>query len=640
MIAMWPDNETSVDLLGFDVHRDLLAGLVTNRNLLPVTVGLFGDWGGGKSSVMRMLKDRLDAQEGVACLYFNGWTFEGYDDAKSALITSILIQLGEHKRFGPKLRGRVASMLKRVNYMRMAAVILKQAPHAASAAAGLAVATGFVDAHTAAAAVATVAGVGGAVRGAAEASGVDDQGGGDEGEVDWASLIQKDQTQPAPLDIRTFRRDFERLLAESELKAIVVLIDDLDRCSPERLIENLEAIKLFLAVPGTAFVIGADERIVRHAVATRYAAQHSESLDLVTDYVEKLVQVPYHLPRLSASEIETYITLLFCELYLPSKADFERVRTDCAEKRRRNPRQTYGMGAVTELLSQGMPEALGRSLQWASVIAPTLSEGLKGNPRQVKRMLNALLLRRSVAEVAGLTVRDEVLVKLMLLEYSRPALFEQLYVWQATSEGRSAQLAALEKASRDDDKVPDELAAWDEPWVRRWLSLDPTLADVDLSDYFWVARDRIRAELAGIAAVSPVVRRLFESIVAANDVAWRLSIQEVSNLERDDQAALLNLLASSVIRHPEQDAAIRSLTHLAGERIPGAGSALIQTMRAAPAATLHASAPRRIEAAIGADPSLQVGLKPILESWATSQSPVGRAASQVLRRMNQPSRRS
>jgi len=636
---LWSDNETSVDMLGFGVHSELIASLTTSDRLLPLTVGLFGDWGGGKSSVMRMLKERLDAHEGVACLLFNGWTFEGYDDAKSALISSILIQLGEHKRFGPKVRDKVVSLLKRVNYMRVASMILRNASYATSAATGLGVATGFVDPHLGATLVGAASGIGGVMHDAAEKSGVEVPSINAQTEVDWASLINKDPTKPAPLDIRTFRDDFETLLSASDIKALVVLIDDLDRCSPDRLIENLEAIKLFLAVPRSAFVIAADERIVRHAVAIRYAAQHSESLDLVTDYVEKLVQVPYHLPRLSASEIESYITLLFCQLYLPDAVAFEAVRVDCSDKRQKNPRQTYGMGAVTELMGAGIPKALALSLQWAGAIGPTLAEGLKGNPRQVKRVLNALLLRRRLAEIAGLAIRDEVLVKLMLLEYSRPTLFEQLYVWQATSDGRPAQLGTLEKASRDKDKVPDELAAWDEAWVHRWVSLDPALADVDLSDYFWVARDRIRAELTGIAAVSPVVRRLFESLVAANDVVWRLTIQEVDALERDDQAALQGLISSHVMRHPDQESAIRSLAHLAELKVPGAGAVLIQVMRAVPAATLNVNAPLRLEAAIKADPTLQVGLKPILETWADGQSPASRSATQVLRRLNQPSRR-
>ena len=133
---MWSDNETSEDLIGFQVHADLIREVVTDPRLLPVTLGVFGDWGNGKTSIMQMLRHDLDPDfyedagtkaryEKIAVLYFNSWLFEGYDDAKSALISSILEQLAEHKRFGPKIRRGAAALIKRVNWMRVAKFGLK-----------------------------------------------------------------------------------------------------------------------------------------------------------------------------------------------------------------------------------------------------------------------------------------------------------------------------------------------------------------------------------------------------------------------------------------------------------------------------------------------------------------------------------
>jgi len=56
---MWPDNETPDDLIGFQVHADLIRAVVLNRKMLPVTVGVFGDWGGGKTSILKMLERSL-----------------------------------------------------------------------------------------------------------------------------------------------------------------------------------------------------------------------------------------------------------------------------------------------------------------------------------------------------------------------------------------------------------------------------------------------------------------------------------------------------------------------------------------------------------------------------------------------------
>ena len=87
---MWADNETEEDLLGFEVHANLIQNLVKDEGILPTTIGVFGDWGSGKSSIMKILNKNLKESDRIIPLYFNGWVFEGYDDAKAALIESIL----------------------------------------------------------------------------------------------------------------------------------------------------------------------------------------------------------------------------------------------------------------------------------------------------------------------------------------------------------------------------------------------------------------------------------------------------------------------------------------------------------------------------------------------------------------------
>ena len=309
-IHIWQDNETEIDLLGFDVHADLIRSVITDQSVLPVTVGVFGDWGGGKSSIMKMLQKELSNEEAypdVVCLYFNGWTFEGYEDAKSALLTSILIQLGEHKKFGPKAKDWVVKLLKRGRWMEFGKIAVKTV----GVPLAIAAMTGGIGAVPAAAAA-----VGSAMVGIAGGNKEDSDD--ESAEINWSDLIEADSKKPDVMSVRKFREEFDKMLAKTGISALIVLIDDLDRCLPERLIETLEAIKLFVAVPKTAFVIRADPRIVRHAIATRYVKrqlEHTvESADvrreeegLVQDYLEKLIQVPYQLPRLSPSEIETYV---------------------------------------------------------------------------------------------------------------------------------------------------------------------------------------------------------------------------------------------------------------------------------------------------------------------------------------------
>src|SRR5712691_1305748 len=92
---MWSDNESDVDLLQYRYLASAVTRIVTNRVLTPSTVGLFGDWGSGKSTLIKMVEEQLKGKDGVLCLTFNGWLFEGYDDAKTALMGAILDRIEE-----------------------------------------------------------------------------------------------------------------------------------------------------------------------------------------------------------------------------------------------------------------------------------------------------------------------------------------------------------------------------------------------------------------------------------------------------------------------------------------------------------------------------------------------------------------
>ena len=564
---MWSDNETTDDLFGFRVHADLIRELIMDPTVLPSTIGVYGDWGGGKSSIMQMLRDDFeheadgeggdsDRYKGVAVLYFNGWLFEGYDDAKAALLSSILTALRDHKRFGPKLKDGACKLLRRVDYMRGMRMLFTGA-----VAGGVTAATGGMGLAAILPALA-----GGALSGAKDSvpeavKEAVEQGAGTD--VD-ESLV----------DIRQFRDDFAEMLSKSDIKTLVVLIDDLDRCSPERIIENLEAIKLFLNVPNTAFVIGADRRIIRQAVAWRYRdalkasnlseGQADPSERLVDDYLEKLIQIPYRLPRLSPSEIETYLTLLFCKRHL----DSDLYRQVCVQARSLRAADRYCAFAQTQALEslkgQEIPPSLSESLRIGTSIAAQITDVLQGNPRQVKRFLNAFFLRRKLADVAKLDdVKDEVLVKLMLLEYAAPKLFERLFEGMDGNSGRALFLEELESPEVDKNSAPlpakEGAADWSK--MSRWLTMEPQLAQVDLRDYMWVTRDRLGSTLSNATMVPTVVRSLFKHVLSEmGDTSARASIK---SLQPPERAILADLLVFEAQRSPGGMKAFQALAEIA-----------------------------------------------------------------------------
>lgn len=469
---MWSDNETNLDLINVQHLVGAVTGLIANDSLLPLTIGVFGDWGSGKSSVMKMTQDHFTTQPQVLCMAFNGWLFEGNEDAKSALMGSVLDELQKHLPLDEKAKALFNKLSKRVDWLRLMGLAGKQI--VSFAVTGLPHIGGIADAVS-------------MVKDTAKGFSVEDA----------KELVKESPDENVRQTVREFRQDFAKLLEVSNIKTLVVLIDDLDRCLPDTIIETLEAIKLFLYVPGTAFVIGADERLVQHAVKRRFpeigddaSSSAHEKFDLGRDYLEKLVQVPVRIPPLGQAEVETYINLLFAQLRL-SATDFTKLNQDV----RKQADATVATSAHLSLTTINQflaspPPALLEDLVLSQQTADVLTRILRGNPRQIKRFLNTLLLRISMAKAKKAELKHRVLAKLMLLEEFKPNLFGLLAQWQAEANGSPPEIEALERQLREPEarissgvdgegndlpssqasSVPARAQGWlGDAWLQTWL---------------------------------------------------------------------------------------------------------------------------------------------------------------------------
>lgn len=490
---MWSDNIAEKDYLGFDVHADLIKGLIDEPGMLPITIGVFGDWGSGKSSIMESLKKAYDAEsdKSTVCLQFNGWVFEGYDDAKAALIEVILKSFESNKSLPRKAKNKIKKLAKSVNWMRAIGFGVKNVAVplvAASLTGGLSLGPQIFE----------------WIKGLTEnpqqiADAVKD--------LDYDKFkkkyLKEDKTPSLEEQyqvVRKFRDDFKEMLDEANVKKLIVLIDDLDRCLPDRIIDNLEAIKLFLNVDNTAFIIGADPRIVRDAIRHRYKEliardEGEENKRVVVDYLEKLIQIPYTLPKLSESEVETYITLLFCEEEF-GKHGMDNVISAFKDFRKTDRYSVFGIEKVKTVITDSIVrKRLEDKVTLISKLSPLIAGNLDGNPRQIKRFLNTFILRKKLADVARLPdFKVDILAKLMILEYAEPKLFTDLYGWQAQNKGYVPQLIRFEKKNEDGEhEIDDKYKDWKNAKIITWLESEPYLANVDLRDYFWISRDRLES---------------------------------------------------------------------------------------------------------------------------------------------------
>ena len=576
---MWADNETSEDLLGFKVHADLLISIIKEETVLPITIGVFGDWGSGKSSVLQIVKEEFEKEDDKdsLCIYFNGWTFEGYDDAKAALLNSILKELEGNKKISAELvesvKEKAQKLWKSIDWMRGAGMVLKNVALPAVSA----YFTGGVSLIPYAMQKLSEWGD--------DPQKIIEKLQSEEGKELFAILKKEgleENKSPANI-LADFRNDFADLLCATNFKRLIVIIDDLDRCSPERIIENLEAIKLFLNVPKTAFVIGADPRIVKHAIENKYKNNKEIEEDnnrIVIDYLEKLIQLPYTLPRLSESEVETYISMLICKKEV-EESTFQEILDHFVKYRLKNRYSAFGLSNFEKILSKENFEKVKANVITIPALVPLITNSLYGNPRQIKRFLNTYTIRKRLAEVATLeNFDDAVLAKIMILEYSEPKLFKKLFEWQILQEGIPKELEEIEilcKEKSVEDIVVQinetEFKEWSKPKIIKWLQIEPNLTGVDLRDYYWIARDKLENSITASSMIPPTVKTFYNDLLPDNmtkTVTKTFFADKYNIFNESEKDAFFSLLSSNIKRNPQNKRFHEIFNVMFGEKIENA----------------------------------------------------------------------
>jgi KAP-like P-loop domain-containing protein len=560
---MWSDNETTIDLLGFDYLVDSLEVVLTQPRLLPVTVGVLGDWGSGKTSLLRMVGARLGATDGYVVVPFSPWRYEAYEDVKAALMDAVL---GEVAKLVPPTDLDQNGLLHR---LRLKVARIMAGPFAAGRVLAPAVGT-LAAAHMG------ISPALGAATGSAVVAGVDAIA----AEETTSETGGQPQVPTVFESVSDFRDEFETLVRGLDaVRAVVVLIDDLDRCLDDTVIDVFEAIRLFLQASKTAFVIAANREIVQAAVERRYPAAREGDATLGKDYLEKIVQVEVTVPPLAAAEAETYLNLLFADLRL-NETEMELVRDAATEQRRRSQfAVAMNYGIALDVLGTIGPE-LQADFTIANRIAPTLSRGLRGNPRQLKRFLNTLLLRLETAKRRSVELDAAILAKLMVLERAESA-FQQLFLWQVDQDGTPEELTITEETAKKGGDlsaadVSQDLKSWyGAPAVRSWLDLEPPLAGVPLGEYFFFSRDRL-SPAAPEARLSAKLQSLLSRMLLPTPAQRRAAIDEAAILSTEEFTPLFTALLDRAGRSPESSAlsSAMELTAMVPENWPTLGAML------------------------------------------------------------------
>ena len=534
---MWSDNETTQDLLGYQVHADLLRKIILNDAMLPISIGVFGNWGSGKSSLMLLLQQSLHEWEEshqnehsiILQVYFNSWQFESYDSTKLTMIESILEALDKDINTRKDVFERADDLLSRINFLKVGVFILKKAYDNLT--------PDWMK------------------KWLPKKDDIDKITGKDK----YNNLLEDVTKGNTSKFIATFRELFEDLVNDMGYKAVIVYVDDLDRCDPKRIIGCLEAVKLFVNVKKTAFVIGADERIIEYAISQHYPIQMKKE-DIsspFSDYLEKLIQLPYKLPRLSDNEQETYITLLLCKNHL-NEIHFNQIHQKYLEFRKTDKHSKYNIDDIKANIPENQYIDF-YAVEYRLPIVPIIKQFLNGNPRQLKRFLNTLYVRQELAEVAGFRdIRPDVLTKIMVLEYNTlyNSRFEELYKLQ-NENGGVLPLEDVEQEAKTEEGIqnPQWKDNWSSDYLKQWLSSEPSLKDINLQNYFWVARDALKNEKPIASLVTSKVMLLFQRLCTLQTiVTMKRGLPGIINACDDSEKdMIIHLINDNLRKDPKSE---------------------------------------------------------------------------------------
>ncbi|WP_017739334.1 Qat anti-phage system ATPase QatA [Pseudomonas sp. CBZ-4] len=639
------DQETATDLLYYAPIAKTVKRLLDESRGTPVTIGVHGDWGAGKSSVLKMTQQLLNADERVCCIWFNGWTFEGFEDAKTVVIQTIVDELQRARPGSKKVADAAKKVLRRIDWFKLA-------KHAGGL--GFTALSGIPSIDQLKGAVESISAF---VHNPGDHLSIENLTGLAERAGGFIKDAEKESEQ-LPEHMHKFRAEFEELLTAADIDQLVVIVDDLDRCLPKTAIATLEAIRLFLFVNRTAFVVGADEAMIEYAVREHFPdlPQGAGPVTYARNYLEKLIQVPFRIPALGLAETRSYITLLQLESVVKTDDDQLKKLLTVAQKDMLRPWKSSGLDrkALTGAFGDPLPDFVQEALDTSALLARILSEGTRGNPRQIKRFLNSMMLRHAIAEARGFAedIRRPILAKIMLAERFHPDFYEQLArIASLDADGTVPAIAELEKRTKkskgtasesDEGKGSGKLKAvansgdvhdWEKSdWISNWAAIDPALIGVDLRPYIFVTRDK-RSSLIGQVAVSHLEALVDKLMGPALQIRQAATKRDIVALAEVDAENVFDALRDRIIQADEysnQPKGVPGLIELVKQR-PALQKRLVEFVRSLPTPKLGMWAPAPWHESLKDTNAIQ-GLEGILRGWSqqVENETLQKAAKRVL----------
>lgn len=545
---MWLDSASKIDMLFYKPYAKLVEEIIENKLMNPLTIGIYGNWGAGKSTLLELIDKELHcSSKKIVTIRLNSWMFEGYEDAKIALMESLLLSIKENNTIYEKVKGNIDNLLKRIRYMKVAVDAIKNY--------GIPFLTSIAMQNP----TPVISKV---------AVDIADKG----GIVKTAEHIKeeylKEDKEDVTENIRKFKKEFEDMIISSEIDNLVVMIDDLDRCSPSRIIDTLEAIKLFLSVKKTTFILAVDEDVIRYAVENKYPKIDNMKTIVSESYIEKIIQLPIKLPKLSEKDLKNYLLLLVCELYVEDNFNkfLEKVYMEgflIADNKMTFSQIDKLLIDLNINVNSSLKDNFTTDNKIIESISDIIAYTLDGNPRQAKRFLNTYIVRRKLARLyfGNDKVDDKVLAKLLVLERIDDVMYKKLYNWYRLNDKKLIKLKDIVEKIQSDQELDSEDARWQSPKLKAWLEVEPVdIYEKNLDAYFYLSREKIQNIDGDIFDILSVTEKIIvEKFLNSQPVEVDKITEEIKVLS----AIPKNNVLSAILRKFEiQEFEMRKITYI------------------------------------------------------------------------------
>ena len=263
------DNKSNVPILDFDSISNTIVKMI--RNSYPnITFGIFGEWGTGKTTLMNsIMKQLLKNKDNIEIVWFDAWKYENEKEfALIPLLKTINYSIKDDNDENKKL-------LKET--LKEAAIFT------------LGISKDFISSI-----VSTYAGkkVGDLVD-----RGLEDINTKLIPQLKEKSISEIDKNSIFYNGIKNIQNAIDKVREKNPEFRIVIFIDDLDRCSEDKVLEILESIKIFLTLNGIIYIVGVSQDKVVELINKKYQTKNGE------EYLEKFIQVPITLTEWNTKEI-------------------------------------------------------------------------------------------------------------------------------------------------------------------------------------------------------------------------------------------------------------------------------------------------------------------------------------------------